>query len=320
MSARRFDREAGSLAGELPVVEVTEYTDPLCIWSWSSEPRLRALRLRYGAALRWRRVLGLQLGDPATTRPELDDAELAAAYHAGWLEVAAISGAPVGARLAWAHRSTRPASLAAKAAEQQGGDVADRVVRRLRQAAFVHGEPPDTAERIADALAGVPGLDLDRLLADADGPAVAAALARDVEEARQPRAEVVDLRAEGPHPGAARPDGDRLRYAFPTLIVAGAAGSVVLPGWRSPAEHDAALRAVAPGIRPVVELPRDPDELLAHYGSLTGVELATLAGGVPPADAVLLPTRTAPVWLHPREAVALGIERVRVHGHGHAHA
>ena len=39
-------RSVGAMAG--PLVEVIEYTDPVCSWAWGSEPKLRLLRWRHG--------------------------------------------------------------------------------------------------------------------------------------------------------------------------------------------------------------------------------------------------------------------------------
>ncbi|MFB9895546.1 DsbA family protein [Planobispora takensis] len=266
---------AGTADAGAAVIEVVEYTDPGCVWAWGSEPKLRRLRLALeragleragleraglehagdleradgpersgqerGGGVRWRRVFGVQLDGPAGGRGD------AAAVLAGWHDVARHTGAPVPDVLAYAHTTTRPACTAAAAAELQGDDVAGRVLRRLRESFFVHGRPADDPRAVADALRGTPGLDLDRLLADLDSPQVRARLERDWEETRDPLPEVVGLIGEGPAPGAARPDGDRLRYGFPTVVLRGPGGHAVVPGWRRAAEYRAAVERVLPG-------------------------------------------------------------------------
>ncbi len=238
--------------------EITEYTDPGCIWSWSSEPWLRWLRARYGSQLAWRRVFGVQVDDLARTHPDKDPVADAEEFRAGWLDVAAHTRAPVTAQLAWIHRSTLPASRAAKAAEAQGPAVAEAVLRRLREAVFVTGEPADTDERIAAALRGVPALDLSRLLADAASARIAAALEADWAETRRPRPEVIDRTGPGPNPGAAKPDGAHLRYGFPTLVVRGSGGERVLAGWQDPLAHAALLEEAAPSWSPPTPSRRPP--------------------------------------------------------------
>jgi predicted DsbA family dithiol-disulfide isomerase len=179
----------------MSAVEVVEFTDPGCIWSWSSEPVLRELRKRPG--VRWRRVFGVPDRGTADPLP-------------GWREVAAETGAPLTDTLHWIPASMLPASLAARAAEHQGRAIAEEVLLRLREATFLHGRPADTPERIAAAVAGVERLDVARLLRDLDSPDVVFSIAADRAETRRPL------------PGAiTRAEGDAVRYTFPTLVIDG---------------------------------------------------------------------------------------------------
>ncbi|HEY5334176.1 MAG TPA: DsbA family protein, partial [Solirubrobacterales bacterium] len=115
-------------------IEVTEFTDPGCVWSWSSEPKLRWLRHHYGEQVAWRRVFGIQVDDLKLSFPDRDAVASAEAWRADWLAVAAQSGAPITSHLEWMLASSRPASKAAKAGEAQGEEIADAVLRRLREA------------------------------------------------------------------------------------------------------------------------------------------------------------------------------------------
>ena len=249
----------------------------------------------------------MQLGDlrrqPGGFHAERD----AERHRQQWLMVAAETGAPVPERLAWMHWSTRPASLAARAAELQGPEIAERVLRRLREAVFVVGRPADTPERILDAVGGIDGLDVDRLVDDARSDVVAVLAERDWSEARRPRAEVVGLREPKPCPGAAEPDGDHLRYEFPTLVFDGPEGSVVVPGWRSLSTYVAAIDRVAPGVALGSGVPLDAEAALRHFGSLTRPELVLLTGrDEAPAEAHEVATATGPLWVLPSEAAARG--------------
>jgi predicted DsbA family dithiol-disulfide isomerase len=275
---------------EMSVVQVVEYTDPQCVWAWSSEPKLRWLRARYGAQLRWRRVFGLQVHD--------HDLSLEA-MHDALVDVAGHTGAPIAWSLEWAATSSRRASLAARAAELQGPEVAEHVLRRLRESVLVAGRPVDTPSRIAHAVAGVPGLDLPRLLADASSQAVRTSLRADFEEARRPDAEVIGLEHPSAHPGAAVPTGARLRYAFPTLVIRGPAGRRIVPGWRSAETYDDAVRAVAPEVVPSQAPPLAAAEALERYRSLSLAELELLTGSqLPPLEAVPIITSTTPLFVH----------------------
>ncbi|WP_405009432.1 DsbA family protein [Kitasatospora sp. NBC_01539] len=286
-------------AGE--ALEVVEYTDPLCPWAWGSEPVLRRLRRALAGRARHRRVFGLLFEDEDDPAP--DPAAETAWYAARLDGIATHTGAPRAAELRWVAASSVPSSLAAAAAELQGEQVAERVLRRLRETVFVLGEPADTPARVRAALRGVPGLDLDRLCADADGPAARARIARDRAETRRPVPEVVGLRADGPHPGAAKETEDGHRYALPTLVFHGPAGRRAVPGWRPLPAYLAAAEAVCPGLRAAVPEPSVPSagELLDRYRSLTVQDLPG-GGGARPSGAVEVPTANGPLYLHPGEA------------------
>ena len=231
-------------------VEVAEYTDPACPWAWGSEPKFQELRAALGSRVRWRRVYGILFDDCDDPAP--DPAAEAAWYHKELLEISTHTGAPCPAHLKWVARSSWPASLACKAAEAQGADVADAVLRRLRETTFLDGEPADTPERVRSALVGLPGADTAELAHAAASPDVLEAVRRDWAETRSPSAEVREITASGRHNGRAKPLGedpeDGYRYALPTLVFTGPAGRAVVPGWRPLHEYLDAVRAVAPTV------------------------------------------------------------------------
>jgi hypothetical protein len=164
---------------------------------------------------------------------------------------------------------------------------------------FVAGRSVDTPSLIAEAAAGVPGLDLPRLLTDLGSAKVRAAVRADFEEARHPDPEVIGLVHASPNPGAARPAGARLRYSFPTLIICGPAGRRIVPGWRTAETYDDAVRAVRPEIEPSRRSPITAAEALEEYRSLTLAELELLTGSqLPPLDAVPVITATTPLFVH----------------------
>jgi predicted DsbA family dithiol-disulfide isomerase len=287
----------------MATIEVTEFTDPGCVWSWSSEPKLRRLRLQYGERVTWRRVFGIQIDDLKLSFPDRDPVDSTEEWRSDWLAVAAHTDAPITPRLEWMHASTWPATRAAKAAEAQGDAVAEAVLRRLREAVFVDGRPADNRERIAVTLDGVPELDLGRLLEDLDSPTVAEAVGKDFDLTRDPHPDVVGLKEDGPHPGAAKAEGPILRYSFPTLIISGPAGEYVVPGWRTLEQYEEAFTAVAPELGDATPSPLDPAAALDRYRSLSEEDLRLLTGTVePPSGAIEVPTATTPLWLDPVEA------------------
>jgi hypothetical protein len=207
-------------------------------------------------------------------------------------------------RLLRAHASTRPAARAAKAAEQQGAAVADAVLRRLREAFFVVGNPPDSRESIALAIEGVCGLDLAALLDAADSSVTIEAIEADFEEARAPDPYVIGLEGPSPHAGAARDDGyGRLRYGFPTLVLRGPAGQRIVAGWRELSEYQEAFEAADPALGRLPDRDLDAVEALALHRSLSVSDLELAAGeGRAPRGAVWVETATTPLWTTPEEA------------------
>lgn len=241
-----------------PAVEVVEYTDPLCPWAWGSEPVFRRLRAALGGRVRWRRVHGV-LFDVDDDPPP--DAAAETAWYARHVEViSAHTRAPRAERLSRVAASSWPASLAAKAAELQGEEVAGRVLRRLRETVFVLGEPADTPALALAAVRGTPGLDPVRFAADAGAGDVLERVRADRAEARRPVREVLSVRSASPHPGAAKETGDGgHRYALPTLLVRSPAGRRVVPGWRPYEEYASAVEELSPGLlrpRPRCRRPR----------------------------------------------------------------
>ncbi|MEU1528664.1 DsbA family oxidoreductase [Streptomyces fagopyri] len=286
-----------------PAVEVVEYTDPLCPWAWGSEPVFRTLRGALSGRVRWRRVYAILFDHDDDPPP--DPAAETAWYARHVEEISAHSHAPRARRLSRVAASSWPSSLVAKAAERQGGDVAERVLRRLRETVFVLGEPADTAALALSAVRGTPGLDLGRLTAEAASGAVLEQVRADRAEARRPVPEVLAPGGGSPHPGAAKEtaDGER-RYALPTLLVRSGAECRAVPGWRPFEEYAAAVDALRPGLLSV-PAPLSPADALERYRSLTDPERRLLTGGVwPPAHAVRVETGNGPLWMHPDEAAA----------------
>ncbi|MFK0119825.1 DsbA family protein [Streptomyces sp. NPDC090994] len=285
------------------LVEVVEYTDPLCPWAWGSEPAFRRLRAALPERVRLRRVFCVLFDEDDDPPP---DPAAETAWYEGYVdEVCRHTGAPRAVRLSRVAASSWPASLVAKAAELQGSEVAERVLRRLRETVFVLGEPADTPALALSAVRGTPGLDLARLSVDASSDAVLDRVRADHREARRPVLESLHAPGGSPHPGAAKetPDGGH-RYALPTVLVRAPGSHRVVPGWRPYEAYADAVRELCPRLAWDPEkAPLAPNEALRRYGSLTGPEARLLTDGPwPPPGAVRVGTGNGPLWLHPREA------------------
>ncbi|HWI71276.1 MAG TPA: hypothetical protein VNT55_04940 [Baekduia sp.] len=148
---------------------------------------------------------------------------------------------------------------------------------------------------------GIEGVDVERLLADLDTPAVRARVAADFAEARNPHPAVLDRTGPGPNAGG-------VRYSFPTLILRGPGGEEVVSGWLTVADLTRAVERA--GAQPIdTRAFLDPDEALARHRTLTVRDLELLTGGREPVAAVQVPTATTPVWAHPDEVARLLGER-----------
>ncbi|MZD08037.1 hypothetical protein GTW43_23565, partial [Streptomyces sp. SID5785] len=172
---------------------------------------------------------------------------------------------------------------------------------------FVTGRPADTTEAALRAARGVPGLDADRLRADAADPRVRDLVRADRAEARAPLPEAHRAAGDSPHPGTAKETHDgHVRYALPTLLLRTDAGHRLVPGWRPYAEYARAAEELCPGLRPARPVALPAAQALDRYRSLSGPECAVLAAGPwPPSGAVRVDTPGGPLWRHPDERSAL---------------
>jgi hypothetical protein len=256
------------------VLTIVEYTDPACPWAWGSEPKFRwlrcAVRGAFGDQARWRRVFGILFDDCDDPAPN-PDAETAW-YERHLAEIAVHTRAPVPPKLQWVTASSWPASLIAKAAEEQGQVVAERVLARLRESTFVLGTPADTIERGMALMGGIDDLDLALLTDRSTAADIRAAVQSDWEETRNPPRSIIELAGPAPHSGRAKLAGERYRFALPTLVISGSSGAapLVTSRYRPPPEVTAAAkakRALADRTAGRV-MNRNEKRLLRHY-SLT---------------------------------------------------
>jgi protein-disulfide isomerase-like protein with CxxC motif len=295
-------------------VEVTEYTDAVCSTAWGAEPLLRRLDWRYGPHLRWRKVMGGLVGDAAKSsgRDDWDRIGAAKPMQAYWKRVWALTGMPYPHPMRLMLQSTDPLGAAVKAAELQGPEVADRVLRRFREQIFVFGIGPQTPDEFAAATVGVAGLDQARWRADQQRPEVATAYKADWTETREPNDYVRHLKHDGPMNGELKHSEGHDRYALPTVIFKGPGGEYTVAGWVPYEDYLAGLEAALPGATADPRPDPTPDQAFARWGMLTARELAFLCGedAKPPADAVTYDWGDGVVYFSAAEAKARNLETV----------
>jgi predicted DsbA family dithiol-disulfide isomerase len=231
-------------------VHVTYYTDPACPWSWAAEPGLRRLQAEFADTLAITYVMGglaREFHRPLETMRHV-------------LDAAEASEMPVDPRV-WLDsppRSSYPASLAVKAAAEQGLD--GPYLRVVREAIMAGRRAMDTPEALIDAARRVPGLNVDRFAIDLRSNAITEAFGADIERARAAAPETHDEH--------------RRRVPFPSFeFRAEREGELLAAVYDSgdPAQlRTAALRA---GAQPDGALP-DVEEALRRFGRLATPEVA----------------------------------------------
>jgi putative protein-disulfide isomerase len=154
------------------VIDILEFTDPVCVWCWGSEPVLRGLQHQYGDQLRVGYVMGGlvenvdRFHDPSNNIGGGAEAmNRQVASH--WLEASTRNGMPIGTDgfglFSDEYPSTYPQNVAYKAAQQQGEVLANRFLRRMREATAVEALVTSSTD-VQVQLAAEVGLDVGAFL------------------------------------------------------------------------------------------------------------------------------------------------------------
>lgn len=195
-----------------------------------------------------------------------------------WLDASDRSRMPLDPR-AWggpgALRSSFPACIAVKAAQEQGAEPAARYLRALREGILCGRRKLDAAEALVEE-ARRAGLDADRFRVDLDSNATLERFGADLEETRDPphAARARGLMQEGTH-------GSRVeRLVFPALRFVPAGDDEGEEGWRGGDDDydDWRAAAIGAGAQPAGEPPPDVPGALARFGRLATVELEAACG------------------------------------------
>ena len=293
----------------MPRVEAVEYTDAVCSTAWGAEPLLRRLDWRHGHHMTWRKVMGGLVGDASTGRDSWDRVSAAEPMRAYWKRVWRLTDMPYPNPMRLMLQSTDPLGAAVKAAELQGAEVADAVLRRFRERIFVDGIGPQTPDEFAAATVGVAGLDQARWRTDQARPEVADAYRADWQETRLPNDYVRNLKHDSPMNGELKHSEGHDRYALPTVIFKGPGGEHTVAGWVDYEDYVAGLEAALPGATADPRPDPTPDQAFARWGMLTAKELAFLCGedARPPADALVHDWGDGVVYYSAIEARARGL-------------
>jgi predicted DsbA family dithiol-disulfide isomerase len=249
--------ETGSSVG----VDVLHLTDPLCPWSYSFEPTLRAIEARYGDQLHFQTAM-IDLVESVKESAEecvsrrRDVAQAILGFRR--------FGMPITPHLRSRAFASEAACRLVKAAERQDPLLAEALLRLLRLAAFTTGLMLDETEVLANLCDRVDGLNAAEAIEEMHSEWVGDAYLRDRATAREPSEIAIKL---GRSNGASR-------YSAPTLILRNEAGlTAVVPGFQPLEAVEVALVNLEPRL---TRLPAPSIEtLLAAYpGGLTSQEIA----------------------------------------------
>ena len=284
---RRLTAPGGRLASRGAMIDVTHFTDPGCPWAYSASPALTTLRWRFGDGLRWRLVtIGLAEDRALYEARGYSPATMAT----GWRRIFARYGMPLAFTPKADVSATSPGCRAIVATRLDAPGRETEVLRALQFRELHDDRPARGPEMLRAALARVPGLDADALVARIDDADVRAAYEADRAAARTAAGSPTEAQGR-----AFNSDG-AVRYTAPSLVFTTDDGRSLEAGGFQPLEAydvvvanlDPTLARRAPAEDPVevlaaFEHPLATAEIVAtmvpHLGvpDPVGVELALIA-------------------------------------------
>lgn len=249
------------------------FTDPGCPWAYSSRPAIARLRWRFGAQIEWRLVL-IGLSEDASRYEErgFTPGRLAAGHR----KFQSRFGMPFGAGVKRRMAGTSPACRAVVAAREADPAHGYAALRALQLMQFTTPGLLDDPADLRAALATVPGLDAEAIVASIDDPEVLAAYEAD--RARSRSAAGTPTHVQGRH---AESDGP-VRYTAPSIRFDHPDGRTLEVGGFQPFEaYDTALA----NLDPALERRQPPTEAAAAVLELpVGLTTAEVAAIMRPSD------------------------------------
>jgi 2-hydroxychromene-2-carboxylate isomerase len=263
----------------VPRLELTHFSDPGCPWAWSASPALAVLQWRYGDQLAWRHVMiGLAESGSIYEERGYGPERMAQGYvsfrHRGMPFATAPKPRAAGT---WAMcRVVVATRLLAPEREWA-------VFRALQFAQFTSTAFLEDPAALRDAIAWVPGIDPDAIVAAAGDAETEAAFLADRDEARTAGGGPTEFQGK-----AANSDG-RVRFTAPSIRFETPDGRTLEAGGFQPIE---AYDVVIANLDPTLERREpatDAAEILPEFpDGLTTAEVAAVMmpnNGSPDLDA-----------------------------------
>ncbi|HWK25240.1 MAG TPA: hypothetical protein VNS09_01680 [Solirubrobacter sp.] len=201
-------------------LQVTHFTDPGCPWAWSASPAIAALKWRYGDQLEWRNVMiGLTENGAEYERRGYTPASQARGYRT-FRE----RGMPFTTEPRERVHGTWPMCRVVVATRSLHPDREYAVFRALQLAQFTSTAYLEDPKQLHDAIAWVPGIDAEEIVAAAGTPEIEALFAQDRDAARSAAGSPTEFQDKH-----ANTDG-RVRYTAPSIQFTNADGQTLEAG------------------------------------------------------------------------------------------
>ncbi|HEY1854956.1 MAG TPA: hypothetical protein VGG40_10245 [Solirubrobacterales bacterium] len=244
------------------------FTDPGCPWAYSSRPAIARLRWRFGEQLEWRLVL---IGLSEDARRYADRGYTPARMATGHRKFQDRFGMPFGAGVKPRLSGTSPGCRAVVAAREVDPALGYAALRELQLMQFTTPGLLDHPDDLRAALAKVPGLDAEAIVASIDDPEVLAAYEAD--RARSRSAAGTPTHVQGRH---AESDGP-VRYTAPSVLFEHPDGRSLEVGGFQPFEsYDTALANLDPSLERRPPPSEAAEAVLAFPVGLTTAEVAAI--------------------------------------------
>jgi putative protein-disulfide isomerase len=243
------------------VLEIIEFTDPVCTWCCGSEPVLRTLETRFGSQLKISYIMGGLVKDITSFYDNYNDiggdperSNKNIAKH--WVDASNRHGMPVktdGFKLFSKDQpSTYPQNIAYKAAQMQDEEKANRFLRRIREASAAEAKQTNLTEVLVE-LASEANLDISLFLDDFTNGKAEKAFEEDLFTTAQYRA-----------------------HGFPTFLLKYGEKSTLLRGYQNYNNFKAVINQLTNSeVKEVKVLPTEENiiEFINKYNSIAPVEI-----------------------------------------------
>ena len=250
------------------MIEIIEFTDPVCTWCWGSEPILRKVETRYPNDVKVSFIMGGLVKDMNDFQDEFNDiggesdlSKVNEQIASHWIKASERHKMPVETKgfslFTKEHTSTYPANIAYKAGQFQGEEIANRFLRRIREAAATEAKQVNRLDVLKELASSV-GLDEQQWLMDMESGRAEKEFEKDLARCQQFQI-----------------------YAFPSYLVKDDTGKgILLRGFQSYEAFQQAIHQLSDGkiketsLDSKQSLEIKAKELISKYERITLFELA----------------------------------------------